>query len=59
MATVLQKVTVPVLSHFECQNTRYGTMVTPTMVCAGYEQGKKVKTHYIKKWGINLIQTKI
>jgi hypothetical protein len=54
MATVLQKVTVPVLSHSECVNTRYSTMVTPHNVCAGYLEGSKVRVRiyhgFAKLW---------
>ena len=43
MATILQKLNVPIISHEECSKTKYGNTVAsnPNFLCAGYDEGGK------------------
>lgn len=41
-ASVLQEVTVPIISNEECKKTGYGEKrITPNMMCAGHPEGGK------------------
>lgn len=54
-ACILRMVDVPIISHEKCVSRYPSGMVTPNMMCAGYDEGQKDSCQVIACWNFIVV----